>query len=115
MRLHTQQAHQAVGLPGGGAGAGSYQGGGGGELHHYPAGHKARTRAQQVEEVRRFREEGRARRAGSHTEGAADGRYSYPGTRQDREAEDGNKQPTAPPPPNYEELFSQHESDDSYV
>ena len=113
MRLHTQQAHQAPGLSGGGGAAGSYQGGGGGE--HNPAGHKARSRAEQVDEIRRFREEGRARRAVSQTEGAAEGRFIYPDRRQDRGTEEGDKQPTAPSPPSYEELFVHSESDDSYV
>ena len=115
MRLHTQQAHQAPGLSGGGGAAGRYHGGGGGGEHNYPAGHKARSRAEQVDEIRRFREEGRARRAGSQTEGAAGGRYIYPDRRQDRGTEEGHKQPTAPPPPCYEELFAPSESDDSYV
>ena len=61
MKLHTQEAHQAVG---GGRGAGSYQGGGGGgEPNNYPVGEEARSRAEQLDEIRRFREEGRAPRA----------------------------------------------------
>ena len=38
MRLHTQQAHPVVGLPGGGVGAVSYQGGGGWGVPNYPSG-----------------------------------------------------------------------------
>ena len=40
-----------------------------------------------------------------HQEGGRGGMYSYPDRRLDMEAEDGDKQPTAPLPPSYEELF----------
>ena len=109
MRLHTQQAHPVVGLPGGGVGAGSCQGGGGWGVNNYPHGRGG-------EAVQSYPCGGGGETvsypcgggggAVSYQGGGGEGMFSYTGRRQDGESEDEDKQSPAPPPPSYAQLSS---------